>query len=171
MTQLFPAIFLDRDRTLNPDPGYISCPEDFALFPGVGEALKHLQVLGFKLIVITNQSGIGRGFFSEQDLASIHQKMRLLLRAYEVELDGIYYCPHRPEEDCVCRKPRPGMIFRAAKEHDVDLSRSWVIGDSDVDQGLATAIGCRFLRVDEAHALPQLVIQYGSALAASVRNG
>ena len=138
------AIFLDRDGTLNPDPGFISKPEDFNLFDGVTEALKRLKDAGFLLILITNQSGISRGLITEEQLEAVHDKLKRLLKEAGAELDGIYYCPHHPEHPykgisiCDCRKPAPGLILRAIAEHDIDPSKSYMIGDrkSDIKIGL-----------------------------------
>lgn len=137
------TIFLDRDGTLNPDPGYIKSPDQFELFPGVPEALATLKAAGARLIVVTNQSGIARGYFSVDDLDRIHAKLRQLLNAAGVSLDAIYYCPHHPDEGCRCRKPEPGMIDQAMHDHGLDLSRSYVIGDHARDMQLAKRIGAK----------------------------
>ncbi len=142
------AIFLDRDGTLNPDPGYISNPDDYELYDGVKEALARLQKAGYMLILITNQSGISRGLFSEKDLEAVHDKMKRLLKAGGVTLDAIYYCPHHPDHpykgisDCNCRKPKPGMILQAIKDHNIDEKQSFMIGDrtSDIKIGLASGV-------------------------------
>ena len=111
------AVFLDRDGTLNPDPGYISDPKDFNLYEGVGENLLRLKKAGYLLILITNQSGISRGLISEKQLEAVHAKLQKLLTEKGAKLDGIYYCPHHPNHpykgvsDCNCRKPKPEMIF------------------------------------------------------------
>ncbi|MCH8863999.1 MAG: D-glycero-beta-D-manno-heptose 1,7-bisphosphate 7-phosphatase [Chloroflexi bacterium] len=136
------AVFLDRDGTMARDVSYCSRPEDFELFPGTARAVKRFPELGFKVIVVTNQSGIGRGYFSEETLAEIHDKMKKSLAEEGAHVDGIYYCPHHPDDNCDCRKPRPGMILRAAQDHDIDLKQSFVIGDfqSDIELGKA-AVG------------------------------
>lgn len=138
------AIFLDRDGTLNPDPGYISNPDDFNLFPGVTTALKRFQDAGYLLILITNQSGISRGLITEDQLEAIHSKLKRLLKADNVELTDIYYCPHHPEHPykgvsvCDCRKPAPGLILKALKEHNIDANASYMVGDrkSDIKIGI-----------------------------------
>ncbi len=142
------AIFLDRDGTLNPDPGYISDPRDYELYDGVCEALAKLQKAGYLLILITNQSGISRGLFSEEQLDAVHDKMKRLLKAGGVTIDAIYYCPHHPDHpykgiaDCNCRKPKPGMILKAINDYDVDKNQSFMIGDrtSDIKIGLAAEV-------------------------------
>jgi D,D-heptose 1,7-bisphosphate phosphatase len=142
------AIFLDRDGTLNPDPGYISAPEKFELFPGTVEALKSLADAGFKLVLITNQSGIARGLITPQQLEAIHEKLRRLLYEGGVELTAIYCCPHHPdfpEDDgktgCLCRKPAPGLVRLAIEQHNIDTQHSFVIGDRDSDLQLAVNAG------------------------------
>lgn len=143
------AVFLDRDGTLNPDPGYISSPDDFNIYDGVAEALARLQQAGFMLILITNQSGISRGLITLDQLEKIHAKLHNQLATAGARLDAIYYCPHHPDfpyidgqTDCECRKPNPGMILRAIREHDIDPAVSYVIGDrsSDIKIGIKTGV-------------------------------
>lgn len=144
------AVFLDRDGTLNPDPGYISDPADFNLFPGVAEALKRLQSAGYLLILITNQSGISRGLITVEQLETIHGKLQQQLSEAGCRLDAIYYCPHHPDfppvdglSDCNCRKPRPGMIEKALRDHDIDAGHSFMIGDRSSDIKIALATGVK----------------------------
>jgi len=141
------AIFLDRDGTLNPDPGYISNPDDFELFPDVPESLKQLREAGYLLILITNQSGIARGMITIEQLECIHNKLASLLQKHDVKLDAIYYCPHHPDfpdakgiSECNCRKPKPGLISKALIEWNIDIENSFMIGDkkSDINIGLNT---------------------------------
>lgn len=141
------TIFLDRDGTLNPDPGYIQSPDRFELFPGAAEALARLKQAGARLIVVTNQSGIARGFLSLSDLDRVHEKLRRLLNAAGVSLDAIYFCPHHPDEGCRCRKPETGMIDQAVREHGVDISRSYYIGDHARDMQLAKRVGAKSVLV------------------------
>ncbi len=138
---LQPAVFLDRDGTLNPDPGYIADPALFTLYPETGPALMRLQRAGFVLVLITNQSGVGRGLITETALDAVHARMTALLGAHGVALAGIYVCPHRPDERCVCRKPAPTMILRAAADLGLDLGRSWMVGDKEIDVRLGLAAG------------------------------
>ena len=137
------TIFLDRDGTLNPDPGYIGSPDQFELFPGVAAALARLTRAGARLVVVTNQSGVGRGLFSSADLEAIHAKLRRLLHDAGASLDAIYVCPHHPDERCDCRKPETGMIDRAVRELGIDLSRSYLIGDHAKDMELAKRVGAK----------------------------
>jgi D-glycero-D-manno-heptose 1,7-bisphosphate phosphatase len=133
------AVFLDRDGVLIADKGYVSRPEDVEILPGVREALLNLQAAGWRLIVVTNQSGIGRGLFTVEDFERVTYRMRELI---QVEFGGIFFCPHIPEDGCDCRKPRPGLLLKAAKEMGIDLAQSVMVGDrlSDVEAG--TAAGC-----------------------------
>jgi heptosyltransferase II len=137
------TIFLDRDGTLNPDPGYIGSPDQFELFPGVAAPLARLTRAGARLVVVTNQSGVGRGLFSSTDLDAIHAKLRRLLHDAGALLDAIYVCPHHPDERCGCRKPETGMIDRAVRELGIDLSRSYLIGDHAKDMELAKRVGAK----------------------------
>lgn len=141
------TVFLDRDGTLNPDPGYIRSPDQFELFPDVSQALARLKQAGARLIVVTNQSGIGRGLLSTDDLNLVHAKLRRLLDTAGASLDAIYVCPHHPDEGCTCRKPERGMIDQAVRERQVDLSRSYLIGDHVRDMQLAQRIGSKSLLV------------------------
>ena len=128
-----PAVFLYRDGTINREVHYLSKAEDFELLPGVGEALRRLADAGYLLIVVTNQSGLSRGYFTEADLDAIHDKMHALLEPNGVTMDAIYFSPALPGDDDPTRKPGTGMIDRALAEHDIDVSRSWLVGDKTVD--------------------------------------
>lgn len=132
------AIFLDRDGTINVEVNYLHEPEKFQFLPNVPEALKLLQSLHYKLIVITNQAGIAKGIYPMKDMERTNDYMIQQLKSVGVTLDGIYFCPHRTEDHCICRKPLPGMILQATKDLDVDLSKSWTIGDklSDIESGV-----------------------------------
>jgi heptosyltransferase-2 len=141
------TVFLDRDGTLNADTGYVKSPEAFTLLPGVGAALAALKQGGARLVVVTNQSGVGRGYFSVKDLEAIHTKLRLLLAEAGVTLDALYFCPHHPDDRCHCRKPARGMVDRALAELQVELSRAYVVGDSARDVELAKQVGARAVLV------------------------
>jgi D,D-heptose 1,7-bisphosphate phosphatase len=131
------AVFLDRDGTLNEDPGYISDPEKVVLFPETGNSLFMLKKYGFLLIVISNQSGISRGIMTSKDVDAVNEKINGLLSEYKVKIDAFYFCPAHPDystaEECECRKPSPKMVFEAAKEFNVDMSESYIIGDTFAD--------------------------------------
>ena len=132
------ALFLDRDGTLNFDPGYLGDPNSVKLLPGVSKSLAKLKNdYKFKLIVISNQSGISRGLISEKDVIAVNDRINQILEVDDVSIDAFYFCPFHPEfdpvEKCECRKPSPNMVFEAAKDYDIDLSRSYFVGDSVCD--------------------------------------
>lgn len=150
-----PAVFLDRDGTINEEMGYLGHPEQVKLIPNVAAALKTLKEKGFLLIVISNQSGVARGYFSEAAVEAVNKRLMELLREEGVTLDGVYYCPHHPfygdRMDCDCRKPKPGLVERAAVELPLDLDRSYVVGDHGVDIELARKLGLRSALVLTGH--------------------
>jgi len=135
-------VFLDRDGTLVRDEGYTHRVEDYTLLPGVVEALRRLLDAGFALAIVTNQSGIGRGYFDESAYAAFRDHLEADLAARGVPITRSYHRPHVPDAGCVCRKPEPGMLWRARDELDADLAASWVIGDRDLDVELARRAGC-----------------------------
>lgn len=139
-----PAVFLDRDGTIIEEVNYLSRPEDIRLLPAAITGLQHLQPY-FPLVIITNQAAIARGYLTEAGLKDINRRLTNLLAGYDVQLSGIYYCPHHPEagnppyrRECYCRKPRPGLLLRAARDLNLDLNRSYMIGDklSDIAAGI-----------------------------------
>jgi D-glycero-D-manno-heptose 1,7-bisphosphate phosphatase len=137
------AVFLDRDGTLNFDPGYISQPENLSLLPGVGEGLSLLKKAGYLLIVVSNQSGVARGIIPHENLTLIHNKLNELLLPWNVAVDYFSLCIHHPEEDCECRKPKPRLILDAARLFGIDVSQSYMIGDRLSDVGAGHAAGCK----------------------------
>ncbi|NWF93745.1 MAG: HAD family hydrolase [Syntrophaceae bacterium] len=148
------AVFLDRDGTINEEMGYVNHLERFVLLPRVGQAIRLLNEYGFKTVVITNQSGVARGYFPESLVHLIHQKMQDLLRLEGAHLDGIYYCPHHPDagnppyrQRCRCRKPATGLVEEAVRDLDIDCSRSYAIGDRGLDMEFAHQIGARGILV------------------------
>lgn len=145
-----PAVFLDRDGTVTEPRHYPSSPSDLVLQPGVADALRELQHLGVALVLVTNQSGLARGFFTWHDLTAMHAHLCDLLGVSGVRLDGIYVCPHHPEGTvaglavrCGCRKPEGGLLFQAAEELGLDLERSWMVGDFASDVLAGHRAGCR----------------------------
>lgn len=134
-------VLLDRDGTIVVEREYLADPAGVELLPRAAEGLRKLQAAGFGLVVVTNQSGIGRGYFDEAALAAVHARMQELLTNENVALDGIYYCPHVDEDDCDCRKPRPGLATQAARELSFDVSQAFVIGDKAIDVNLAAGLG------------------------------
>lgn len=141
------AVFLDRDGTIARDAHYCRRREDFDILPTVPEAVSLLNREGFKVVVVTNQSGIARGYFDKEALGQIHQKMEQELAGGGARIDAIYYCPHHPEEDCGCRKPKTGLFQKAASELGIDLKRSYVVGDMPMDIDAGRALGCQTVLV------------------------
>jgi D-glycero-D-manno-heptose 1,7-bisphosphate phosphatase len=152
------AVFFDRDGTLVRDPGYLSHPDQVELLDGAAEAIKELQLLGYKTVVVSNQSGIARGILTEEMLEQIHARLRELLSRKGAALDGIYYCPYHPDgavpkyrKESDWRKPKPGMLLAAAGELDIDLMRSWMIGDNYRDTEAGRSAGCKTILISSAH--------------------
>ncbi len=176
------AIFLDKDGTLIDDIPYNADPRRITLCHGASAALRLLARFDYRFYVISNQDGVAHGYFSEDDLDGVHNRLADLLFRDQLSLDGFYFCPHHPQGavsryavDCLCRKPMPGLLFRAAREHDIDLHHSWMIGDilNDVEAG--SRAGCRTVLVDSGnetewrlghHRLPTRVVSdiYAAAL-------
>ncbi|MCL0092277.1 D-glycero-beta-D-manno-heptose 1,7-bisphosphate 7-phosphatase [Dehalococcoidia bacterium] len=141
------AVFLDRDGTIARDVHYCHRVEDFELLPTVAEAIRLLNTNSLKVVVITNQSGIARGYFTEEILAQIHDRMKQELAKDGAWVDAIYYCPHHPDDGCECRKPKTGLFLQAARELDIDLSRSFVVGDMPMDIDAGRALGSKTVLV------------------------
>ncbi len=127
------AVFLDRDGTICEEVNYLSRPEDLKLFPFSAEAVRLLNESDFLVILITNQSGIARGFFDEKTLQKIHSKLKKELAESNAKLDAIYFCPHNQADNCDCRKPKTGMIEQAKQDFSLDIENSWMIGDKVID--------------------------------------
>ena len=143
-----PAVFLDRDGTINEQMGYVNHLSRFQLLPGVARAIRSLHEAGLPVVVVTNQSGLARGYFPESLLDQVHAELHRLLAEEGAHLDGLYVCPHHPEArderfrlDCDCRKPRPGLLERAAAELGLDLGRSYMVGDRWSDLRCGAAVG------------------------------
>ncbi len=146
-----PVVYLDRDGTLNFDPGYLNQPEQLRLLPGVGQAVARLNRAGFKTVVLSNQSGLARGLITQAQLDAIHLRLCELLAEDGARLDGIFICPHHPDEACACRKPAPGLVLRAQRELGLAPERAIVIGDKASDVGLARHIGATAVFVSSGH--------------------
>jgi D-glycero-D-manno-heptose 1,7-bisphosphate phosphatase len=140
-----PAVFVDRDGTIMENVDYCSDPKQVRIFPRVREALQRLKSNGFKLIIITNQSGIGRGFFTIEQYRAVEAEV--LRQLGDGLIDATYFCPDVPSQHSSCRKPAPGMIFQATQEHRIDLSRSFFIGDKEIDAECGRNAGVRTIRV------------------------
>ncbi|MBI3687556.1 MAG: HAD family hydrolase [Actinobacteria bacterium] len=168
------AVFLDRDGTLTHPRHYPSRPADLVLYDDVVPFLLRLQRRGVLLIVVTNQSGIARGLFSEHEFEAAQASVDQRLAGLGVRLDGVYHCPHHLEGSvpalsvrCSCRKPEPGMLMRAAAQHGVDLRRSWMIGDAPTDVEAGHRAGCRCILVHRAQDVDAAAASGGSLVAAS----
>ncbi len=143
------TIFLDRDDTIVPETPYLDHVEGIELLEGSGEALRRMQDLGYQLALVTNQSGIGRGYFPESMVHAQHARLAELLDAYGVRFETIRFCPHTPGDHCGCRKPEPGMLIDAGRELGTDFSRSWMIGNCETDVAAGKAAGCRSIQIVE----------------------
>jgi D-glycero-D-manno-heptose 1,7-bisphosphate phosphatase len=142
------AVFLDRDGTIARDVNYCRRVEDFEILPGVPEAIRSLNTCNFKVIVITNQSGLARGFFTEDILDRIHRHMIQELAKSGARIDAIYYCPHHPDVNCDCRKPKPKLILQASIEHNIETGLSYMVGDKPKDVATGQAAGCKGIWLD-----------------------
>ncbi|MEW5766508.1 MAG: D-glycero-beta-D-manno-heptose 1,7-bisphosphate 7-phosphatase [bacterium] len=148
------AVFLDRDGVINEEVDYLGNPEELFLLPGAASAIRELNQKGIKVIVVTNQSGVARGYFSEETVADIHQRLKYLLAREGAYLDAIYYCPHHPEapldqyrKACACRKPGSAMLETAAHDFGLDLSHCYLVGDKMLDIEAGAAVNCRTILV------------------------
>jgi D-glycero-D-manno-heptose 1,7-bisphosphate phosphatase len=155
-----PAVFIDRDGTLNEEVGYMNHALRLHLIPGAAEAVRMLSHEGIAVVVVTNQAGVARGYFPEIRVVEANDRMRALLQAENAKVDGIYYCPHHPDVsespyrmNCDCRKPKPGMLYRAAKELDLDLSKSYAVGDRGSDISLGRNGGTKVVFVKTGYGL------------------
>jgi D-glycero-D-manno-heptose 1,7-bisphosphate phosphatase len=172
------ALFLDRDGTLIHAVHYPSRPEQIRLYAGIESELRALQEMGFCLVIITNQSGIARGYITENDLSVMHEYLTEQLALQDIHVDGIYYCPHHPEGiipelaiECACRKPQAGMLLQAATEMHLDLEHSWFVGDILDDVEAGNRAGCHTVLVDlgtEAH--PTTVLRCPNFVARDTRH-
>jgi len=155
MPEKIPAVFLDRDGTINEQMGYINHISRFQLLPGVAKAIARLNGAGIPVVVVSNQSGLARGYFPEELLHAVHHKMHRLLAEKKAHLDGVYWCPHHPDakvqrfkqQNCPCRKPKTGLLEQAADELGLDLARSFMVGDRWSDLRCGHAAGCRTILV------------------------
>lgn len=162
--EMRPAIFLDRDGTLNEEVGYAGRAEDFHIYPFAAAAVRRVNEAGWAAVLVTNQAGVAKGYFPEENIGALHRILAEHLAAAGAHLDGIYYCPHHPQGTvagyggaCACRKPAPGMLRQAERELGIDLGRSWVIGDRRLDAALAHAVGARAVLVRTGYGPTDLV--------------
>ena len=163
MTAGAPAIFMDRDGTLSHEVGYVNHVSRFRLYPWTLAAVRLVNRAGYRAVVVTNQAGVARGYFPESLIHEVHAELRARVEAGGGRLDGIYFCPHHPSvgeppyrRECDCRKPRPGLLLRAAAELGIDLGRSWVVGDRRADLELAWRVRGRAALVKSGYGLGEL---------------
>lgn len=140
-------VLLDRDGTIIYDKHYLSDPDGVELLPGAVEGLRRMEEMGFKLVVLTNQSGVGRGYYTHDDVAACNERMTELLAAQGVEIASVYYCPHAPEDECRCRKPAPGLMEQAAQAHGFDPNDAFMVGDKQADMGVGRNTGATTILV------------------------
>jgi D-glycero-D-manno-heptose 1,7-bisphosphate phosphatase len=164
-----PAVFIDRDGTLTEEVGYVNHPKRLRLLPRSAEAIRRLNDAGLAAIVVTNQAGVARGYFSEDVLGAVNAALVAQLKGEGARLDGVYVCPHHPTEGappyrmvCECRKPRPGLLLRAAADHGLDLSRSALVGDKPSDLLAAQAVGARSVLVLTGYGLGEWEYRRGT---------
>jgi histidinol-phosphate phosphatase family protein len=152
------ALFLDRDGVINENrEDYVKTWDEFKFLPGAKEAIRLINNSDWMLIIITNQSPIGRGIFPPERLDKIHQNMLSELSKAGCYIDAIYFCPHKPDDYCDCRKPKPGLILRAASDFNIDLENSWMIGDSDSDIEAGREAGCKTEKVSSDNSLLEII--------------
>ena len=149
-------VLLDRDGTINVEVEYVLDPSDLVLIPGAANAMRELRSLGLGIVVVTNQSPVGRGWLTSEQLDEIHDRLLHLLRAEGVEVEGVYACPHTPQDECGCRKPRTGMALRAAEEHGFSLAEAFVVGDHASDMQMGRAVGATTILVRSGHGREEL---------------
>ena len=147
MKRMHKAIFMDRDGTVSEEIGYMYHTDLYKPFPWTSRAIRKINESGMKAILITNQSGVERGYFPESQVHEVHDILRAELARHNAKLDAIYFCPHHPDTGCACRKPRPGMLLRAHQELDIDLAQSYMVGDRYLDVDTANAAKVRSVLV------------------------
>jgi len=157
------AVFLDRDGTVNVDKEYLSSPDQLQLIPRSAAAIRELNILGTRVFIITNQSGVARGLFSEEDVLKVHDTLRALLKSEHAYVDDFFYCPHLPgsadnryNKECDCRKPKPGMLQQAERKYSVDLRRSFVIGDRCIDVATGKAVAAGTVMVSTGYGAKEI---------------
>ena len=151
------AVLLDRDDTICPDVPHNGDPAKMHVFPYAPEAVRRLNDAGYLVIVVTNQSGIGRGMYTVDDMVATNEEMKRQLSVAGARIDDIYFCPHLPGEGCDCRKPKTGMGLRAIADHDLDPSQCWMVGDNDKDVKFGEALGMKALKVGPGFTLRDAV--------------
>ena len=152
------TVFVDRDGVINQERSdYVKSISELEIYPNVAKNIKLLKDAGFLVIVITNQSAVNRGIITHEIVNQIHDSIQDHLKKYGTFLDGFYYCPHTPNENCNCRKPKPGLLQQAILELNIDLNSSWMIGDSDSDIEAADSVGCKAIKINDNFSLDNAV--------------
>jgi len=151
------AVLIDRDDTVCPDVPHNGDPAKMHIFPYAAAAIRRLNEAGYLVIIVTNQSGIGRGMYTVEDMHAVNDEMKRQLAEGGASVDAVYYCPHRPDEGCACRKPETGMGVNAISDFDLDPSSCWMIGDKDADIGFGTRLGMGAIKVDSTFTLEDAV--------------
>jgi len=162
------AIFLDRDGTITIDTGYPSDPDEVELLPGAADGLRTLRDRGWALVLVSNQSAVGRGIITLEQAQAVHDRLLVALRASGVEFDGAYYCPHTPDDACECRKPRSGLLRRAATELRLDLAGSVMVGDRQSDVEAGRDAGCTTVLLGPGEGDPDVRATDWAELVATV---
>ena len=154
------AVFLDRDGVINENRiDYVKNTNELKIFDFVGSAITELKSMGFLVVVVTNQSAINRGLTTEKLVNEIHDEIQKYLKNYETVIDRFYFCPHKPNEKCNCRKPRPGLLEKAILEIGIEPNKSWMIGDNDSDITAGIEVGCQTIKLDNKFNLKNAVEQ------------
>lgn len=152
------AVFFDRDGVLNKErKDYVKSVDELEIFENIGEIIKKLKNNGFKIVVITNQSAINRNLTSKENILEIHNSIQKNLKKSNTSIDKFYFCPHTPNENCDCRKPKSGLLINAASDMDIDLKSSWMIGDNDSDIVAGENVGCKSIKIKNNYELENVV--------------
>ena len=171
------TIFLDRDGVINKEVGYLHKIEDFKFINGVFEACRYFQSLDYQIIVVTNQSGIGRGYYDEDAFHVVNNWMLNQFKNQSINILGVFFCPHAPESSCNCRKPKPGMFNQASDKYNIDMKKSWMIGDKEADIMAANAAGIQNTllvksghQIDEKNSKAKFILDSIKQVAEVIKN-
>lgn len=160
-----PAVFLDRDGTINVEKNYLYRYEDWEWIPGAPQAISRLNKAGYLVVVVSNQAGVARGLYTEHDVDVLHDQVSVALEAFGAHIDAYFYCPHHPDFSgaCTCRKPSPGMLTKAADMLNIDMRRSWMIGDKAIDVIAGQRAGVKGVLVESGYGKAEIQLQLGEA--------
>ena len=152
------AIFLDRDGVINKErKAYVKTKDELEILPNVAKSIKNLKDHGFHVIVITNQSAINRKLTTHANIQTIHNSIQEYLKNHQTYIDDFYYCPHRPDENCSCRKPKSGLLLKAKNDYDIAMEKSWIIGNNDSDIESGNSVGCRGIKITKNFGLENAI--------------